>query len=131
MNATKKFTYEELGAWLKEIKQAAKEDKKFEVSFFPGTRESEVCIMAGWTSGFGAEYSDLLCICKSEPSSAMCITLVKNPGEGDMSQQSFDSFDFPECDGEEEDITVAIELDDMPEAIADFYAGEWERLTNQ
>lgn len=128
---TNKINQEELVAWVAEVKQAAKEDKKFEVSFFPGTRNSKACIMAGWSSGFGAEYSDLLCTGKSDPSEAMCITIVKNPGEGDMSQRSFDSFDFPECDGEEEDITVAIELDDMPEAIADFYAGECERLNNQ
>jgi hypothetical protein len=122
------FTVNELSAWIKSLKQSAADDEKFNVSFFPGTRDAAVCIIGGWKPGFGAAYSDLLCVSQSDPTLTMCVSIVMNPGSGSMAHRDFNSFILPTEFGEEDDTTVALEWEDDPDAAADFYFGEWERI---
>ena len=128
------FTVEELTNWVKIIKQCAADDEGFKTAVFPGTVNTELSIVGGWKSGFNASYADLLCISHSDDTQAMCIKIVKNPGFTKLTQfaaRDFGCFELPTCLGMEEDTCIALELEDDPAAVADFYASEWERLTIQ
>lgn len=128
----KHFTLEALSQWVNIIKQCAERDDDLKTSVFPSTVDTELSIIAGWKSGFGPAYADLLCVSNSDPSLAMCIKIVKNPGFKTITQfaaRDFDSFEQPGYFGSEEDFCIALELEDDPAAVAEFYKTEWERLT--
>ena len=128
----KSFTLEELTLWVNIIKQCAERDDGFKTAVFPNTVDTELSIIAGWKPGFGPAYSDLLCVSHSNPTLAMCIKIVKNPGFKTITQfaaRDFGSFEQPGWLGSEEDFCIALELEDDPAAVAEFYKTEWERLT--
>lgn len=126
------FNIVELAQWINIIKQCAADDDQFNTAVFPNTVDTELSIIGGWKSGFSAAYADLLCISHSDEEQAMCIRIVKNPGFNTITQfakRDFDSFDAPTCMGIEEDNCIALEWEDNPMAVAEFYMSEWERLT--
>ena len=125
MNNT--FTKEALAGWIKGLKQAAKEDEQFSVSWFIPTKESELCIVGGWMNGFSPREADLFCQSKSEPTYAMCIKIVEN--KGPYAYCDFETLTMPVDDREEvEDTCIALEWKDDPMNVAEFYMHEWERL---
>lgn len=127
----KHFTLESLSQWVNILKQCAERDDDFRTSVFPSTVDTELSIIGGWKSGFGPAYSDLLCVSQSDTSLALCIKIVKNPGFKTITQfatRDFDSFEQPVWLGSEEDYCIALELEDDPAAVAEFYKTEWERL---
>jgi hypothetical protein len=117
----KNFTRKELTTWISQLKDQAADDEKFNVSYFPGTKDSKVCIIGGWSSGFSTEYEDLVCVSASDPTKFMAVTIVKKP-DHDLFRE-LDAFEPAE-----EDLRIALEWEDDPEAIACFYEMEWERL---
>lgn len=123
------FTFEELSGWISDLKKAAAEGKEFNVSFFTGTRDAEACIIGGWKSTFAPDYDDLLFINVVDPTKALCLSIVMNPGSEDVFDRDFDSFSLPICDSVEEDTTVVIEREDDPDEAASFYFCEWERIS--
>lgn len=125
MNKT--FTKEALAGWIKGLKQAAKEDEQFSVSWFIPTKESPLSIVGGWENGFSPREADLFCQSKSEPTFAMCIKIVVN--EGPYAYCDFETLNMPVDDREEvEDTCIALEWKDDPTKVAEFYMMEWERL---
>jgi hypothetical protein len=125
MNKT--FTKEALAGWINGLKQAAKEDEQFSVSWFIPTKESPLSIVGGWENGFSPREADLFCQSKSEPTFAMCIKIVVN--EGPYAYCDFETLNMPVDDREEvEDTCIALEWKDDPTKVAEFYMMEWERL---
>jgi hypothetical protein len=121
------FTKEALAGWIKGLKQAAKEDEQFSVSWFIPTKESPLSIVGGWENGFSPREADLFCQSKSEPTFAMCIKIVVN--EGPYAYCDFETLNMPVDDREEvEDTCIALEWKDDPAKVAEFYMMEWERL---
>ena len=118
-----------LTAWVNDLMEAAKKDEIFSVSWFKDTKNEPFNIVGGWSAGFSEEYSDLLFVSKSEPKYAMCIKVVVNDGQY---CPDFETLNMPiGVDGDVDDTCVALELEDIPELVAEFYLGEWERITNE
>ena len=125
MNKT--FTKEALAGWIKGLKQAAREDEQFSVSWFIPTKESPFSIVGGWLDGFDPSQADLFCQSKSNPTYAMSIKIIVN--EGNYAYCDFETLDMPMSeDGEVDDTCFTLEWDENPEAIANFFMIEWERL---
>ena len=125
MNNT--FTKEQLTSWIAGLKEAAANDEQFLVDWFKRTKDSKLSIVAGWENGFSPKEADLFCQSKSNPTYAMCIKIVVN--EGPYAYCDFETLNMPVDDREEvEDTCIALEWDDDPEKVAEFYMHEWERL---
>lgn len=125
MNKT--FTKAALAGWIKGLKQAAKEDEQFSVSWFIPTKDSSFSIVGGWLEGFDPSQADLFCQSKSNPTYCMCIKIIVN--EGPYAYCDFETLNMPMFeDGEVDDNCFALEWDENPEAIAGFFMTEWERL---
>ena len=117
MNTT--FTKEALAGWIKGLMQAAKEDEQFEVSWFIPTKHSHFSIIGGWVDGYDPNYADLFCMSKSNPTKAMCVDVVDNEDT------------LITIEEEVESTHIVLELDDNPEAAAEFFMHEWERLMEE
>ena len=125
MNKT--FTKEALAGWIKGLILAAKEDEQFSVSWFIPTKESQFSIVGGWLNGFDPSQADLFCQSKSNPTYCMCIKIILN--EGPYAYCDFETLDMPvSIDGEVDDNCFALEWDENPEALANFFMTEWEQL---
>jgi hypothetical protein len=114
MNNT--FTKEALAGWIKGLMQAAKEDERFELSWFIPTKDSRFSIIGGWVDGYNPDYADLFCMSKSCPTKAMCIDVVDNE---DI---------LITIEEEVEPTHIVLEWDDNPICAAEFFMHEWERL---
>jgi hypothetical protein len=129
----KNFTTEALAGWIKGLQQAAKEDEQFSVSWFIPTEEEPFSIVGGWLeTGFDPNNQDCFCISKSDPKYAMAVKVVIN--EGPYAYCDFETLNMPmDINNPEEvdDTCLILEWDDNPAAIADFFRGEWERITNE
>lgn len=126
MNKT--FT-KDLAAWIGELKKAAANDEPLAVSWFSGTKDSKIAIVGGWENGFNSEDADLFCISKSNPTYAMCIKIAIN--NGPYASVDYEQLDMPTAaNGEVDDTSLTLEWEDNPEALAAFYADEWERISN-
>ena len=112
MNKT--FTKEALAGWINGLKEAAKNDEQFEVSWFIPTKESRFSIIGGWVD-FAPGFEDVFCVSKSRPDRAMCVDVVDND-------------DILITEEEVEPTHIILEWDDSPEAAAEFFMHEWERL---
>lgn len=119
-----------LAEWIEEIKKAAKEDNSFSIAWFGETKNEPFSIIAGWMEGFSEDYSNLLCISKSEPKYAMCIKIAIN--DGPYAYTDFEIMNMPSdpVSGEVDDTCIALEYDDDPEVLAQFFTMEWERIMN-
>ena len=125
MNNT--FTKEALAGWIKGLKQAAKEDEQFSVSWFIPTKESPFSIVGGWLEGFDPSHADLFCQSKSNPTYCMCVKICVN--EGPYAYCDFETLDMPMDDnGEVDDNCFALEWNDDPAKVAEFFMIEWEQL---
>lgn len=125
MNKT--FTIGQLVTWVESLKAAAKNDEQFLVDWFIPTMESPFSIVGGWLEGFDPSQADLFCQSKSNPTYCMCIKIIVN--EGPYAYCDFETLDMPMSeDGEVDDNCFALEWDENPEAIANFFMIEWEQL---
>lgn len=132
MNTTINKSIQGLTDWITNLIEAAKEDTPFSVHWFRETDydNEPFCIVGGWSDGFSKDYEGLLLISKSSPTYAMCIKIVVN--DGPYAYADFDSLNMPiGVNGEVDDTCIALELDENPEAIAQFYWNELERITNE
>lgn len=125
MNTT--FTKEALVAWIKEVIKAAKEDTSESISYFEGTINEPICLVAGWHKVFkDNKVADIFCMSPSKPGCIMSIKVVPN-GAG-----SFDSTDpVISPNGSVDDTCFPLEWDDNPNFAADFFTQEWERITEE
>jgi hypothetical protein len=125
MNKT--FTKEQLTSWIAALQEAAKNDEQFLVDWFKRTKESPFSIIGGWQDGFAPNEADLFCQSKSNPTYAMCIKICVN--EGPYAYCDFETLDMPMSeDGEVDDNCIALEWDDDPAKVAEFFMIEWEQL---
>jgi hypothetical protein len=125
MNKT--FTKDQLTSWVAGLITAAKNDEQFLVDWFKPTMDSPVSIIGGWADGFNPNEADLFCQSKSNPTYAMCIKIIVN--NGPYAYCDFDVLDMPtDHKGEVDDNCIALEWNDKPELVAEFYATEWEHL---
>ena len=125
MNKT--FTKDQLTVWVADLITAAKNDEQFLVDWFKPTKDSPISIVGGWENGFSPREADLFCQSKSNPTYAMCIKIIVN--NGPYAYCDFEILDMPTDDrGEVDDTCIALEWDDDPEKVAEFYMTEWEHL---
>jgi hypothetical protein len=125
MNKT--FTKEQLTSWIAALQEAAKNDEQFLVDWFKRTKDSQFSIVGGWQDGFAPNEADLFCQSKSNPTYAMCIKICVN--EGPYAYCDFETLDMPMSeDGEVDDNCIALEWDDDPAKVAEFFMIEWEQL---
>ncbi len=119
----------DLALWIAELKDCAVKDESFSVSWFLGTKGSPISIIGGWEDGFCADDADLFCLSKSNPTYGMCIKIIVN--KGPYAYCDFEVLDMPVFpNGEVDDTCLALEWEDNPEAIADFFAMEYERISS-
>jgi len=118
-----------LALWLDELKQDAKKDNFFDISWFEGTKNERFSIIGGWMEGFSENYSDLICISKSDPKYAMCVKIAVN--EGPYAYTDFEIMNMPITKtGEVDDTCVALEWEDDTGSLAGWLLCEWERIIN-
>ena len=119
----------DLAEWIKGLKESAKNDETFDISWFNGTKNEPFSIIAGWEGGFAEYFSDIMCVSKSDPYYALCIKVAIN--EGPYAYTDFEIMDMPIDPATEEvdNTCIALDLDEDVVGLAQFYAGEWERIT--
>lgn len=123
----KTFTNEALTAWVAGLIEAAENDECFNVDLFMPTENSPVSIVGGWKRGFNSNNSDIFCMSKTNPTSAMCIKICKNTGS--YTYVDYEAREMPvDCNGEIDNTEIILEWYDDPEAVAEFFMHEWERL---
>jgi hypothetical protein len=123
----KLFTKEELATWIASLKDAAENDECFDVDWFKPTKNSSIAIVGGWESGFDATDSDLFCMSKSNPGYVMSIKICEN--KGPYAYCDFETLNMPlDANGEVENNCIPLEWDDNPEAVAEFFMIEFDRL---
>ena len=116
-----------LTAWIAELKEAAKNDDQFSVSWFPGTANYPIAIAGGWQSGYDSSNADLFCMSKSHPNNAMCVKIAINDPNAAV---DFEDLDLPvDSRGLVEDTCITLEWNDSPRSVAMFFMAELERLT--
>ena len=114
--------------WIEDLKFAAKNDERFSVDWFPGTKNYPIAIVGGWLDGYDPADADLFCLSKSNPTYGMSIKIVIN--EGNYAYCDFETLDMPvDPSGEVDDTCLTLEWDDSPEAIASFFMHELSRIT--
>ena len=126
---TTKFTKEQLATWINNLKELAKQDTESLVHWFGPTAGESFSIVGGWQKLFpNADMIDIFCCSKSKPEYVMSIKVVEN--KGPYAYADFDSLNMPwnEHFEEVDDTSVPLEWDDSPEAAAEFFMHEWERI---
>ena len=128
---------QQLAIWITGLKEAAKLDMEDTHTKRPGatiywfgpTVNSPFSIVAGWKKMFKEDFSDLFCCSNTYPEYVMCIKVVVNNGPCNT---DFDSLPTPMY-GEDEldDTCIPLEWDDSPEAAAEFFLMEWERIMKE
>ena len=125
-----KITIESLAQWIEDIKEAAKEDTSFSIAWFKETEDKPFSIVAGWTEGAFEDYSDIFCVSKTEPKYVMAIKIAIN--EGPYAYTDFDAMSIPlDKYGEIDSACIPLEWNDSPEAAAQFFLMEWERIMEE
>ena len=126
----KEVMVERLAAWIDNLKEAAKKDETFSISWFEDTKHCNFSIIGGWEQGFSEDYSDIMCISKSNPEYAMCVKIATN--EGPYAYTDFEVMNMPIAkDGEVDDTCVALEWEDDSESLAAWLFCEWERISEE
>lgn len=123
-----KFTIESLAAWIEELKEAAKKDEQFSISWFKGTKDEPFSIIGGWDGRFSESMADILCSSNGDPSYAMCVKIAVN--EGPYAYTDFEIMNMPinPETKEVDDTCIALEWEDDPMLTAEFFMSEWERI---
>lgn len=126
-----KITIESLAQWIDAMKEAAKDDTSFSISWFPETVDKPFSIIAGWQKKFMyGGFPDMFCCSKSNPEYVMCIKIAVNEDKNWYCE--FDSMDMPvDKDGEVDDTLIMLEWEDSSEAVAEFFIHEWERVMEE
>lgn len=126
-----KFTKERLATWIACMKEQAKLDTESVIHWFGQTTGEPFSIVAGWQKMFvDQDYSDLFCCSKSHPEYVMCVKIVANKGL--YAYTDFENTDMPFDElGNVDDTCIPLEWDDSPEAAAEFFLHEWERIMEE
>lgn len=126
-----KINIDKLADWLRDLIEAAKKDEQFSISWFKETENDPFSIIGGWMEGFSADYDDVLCVSKSNPEYAMCVKIAVN--EGPYAYTDFELMDMPidPVTDEVDDTCIALDYDEDVVGLAQFLAGEWERITKE
>lgn len=123
-----KITVESLAVWIAGIKECAKQDTEEQIFWFVPTMDKPFTIVAGWQKLF--DFPEVFCTSKSQPAYVMCIKIAEN--KEPCIYPDFDSFNMPlDKNGEVDDTCVPLEWDDSPEAAAEFFLMEWERIMKE
>lgn len=119
-----------LAEWIESLKDDARNDNCFSIAWFGDTKDEPFSIIAGWMDGFSEDYSDFVCISKADPCYALCIKVAVN--NGPYAYTDFEIMDMPVGEnGEVDDTCIVLEYNDNAEALAQFFLGEWERITEE
>jgi hypothetical protein len=125
-----KITLESLAQWIEDIKEAAKDDTSFSIAWFKETENKPFSIVAGWTEGAFEDYSNIFCVSKTEPKYVMALKIAIN--EGPYAYTDFDAMSIPlDKNGEVDSACIPLEWNDSPEAAAQFFLMEWERIMEE
>lgn len=115
--------------WIDNLKELAKHDTENVLHWFGPTAGENFSIVGGWQKMFDKDYSDLFCCSKSQPEYVMCVKIVVND---ELWCPDFESLNMPtDCYGNVDDTCVPLEWDDSPEAAAEFFVHEWERIMTE
>jgi hypothetical protein len=120
-----------LTEWLTSLKEAAKKDEQFSIAWFNPTKDSPFCIIGGWLDGFSEDYSDLICISKSNPTYAMCVKIAINDGPYAYTDFEIMNMPYDPKTGEVDDVCIALEYDDDVESLAEFLLTELDRINQE
>ena len=119
-----------LTKWIESLKEDAQNDNSYSIAWFGDTKNEPFSIIAGWSADFSLDYSDHICISKSNPDYAICIKIAVN--EGPYAYTDFEIMNMPITkSGEVDDTCIVLEYDDDAEELAEHFLGEWERITNE
>lgn len=120
-----------LADWLVSLKEAARKDEQFSIAWFKPTKDSPFSIIGGWLEGFSEDYSDLLCISKTNPNYAMCVKIAVN--EGPYAYTDFEIMNMPYNSetGEVDDVCIPLEYNDDVESLAKFLLTELDRINQE
>ena len=119
-----------LTKWIESLKEDARKDNSYSIAWFGDTKNEPISIIAGWSTDFSPDYSDHICISKSNPDYAICIKIAVN--EGPYAYTDFEIMNMPITEsGEVDDTCVVLEYDDDAEELAEHFLSEWERITNE
>ena len=126
-----KDTLKNLTDWIEGLKEAARQDEQFSISWFKETESKPFSIIGGWMEGFSEDYSDFICISKGDPSYAMCVKIAVN--EGPYAYTDFEIMNMPidPVTEEVDDTCIALEYDDDSESLAQFLLLELERINKE
>ena len=126
MNTT--FTKEALTTWISELITAAEADTPMAITYFEGTKNEPICLVAGWEKVFkNNDQADIFCMSASKPGCIMSIKIVPN---GAVDFNSTEPIISP--NGEVDDTCFPLEWDDnLDNNVADFFTHEWERITEE
>lgn len=128
MNRTE--TIRKLAAWIESLKEAARKDIWFSVSWFKETENAPFSIIGGWDCCFSENQTDILCCSKSDPSYAMSVKIITN-NDTELYPE-FEFYNMPtNKSGEVDDTCIALEWRDSAERAAEFFYGEWERIMKE
>ncbi len=127
---TNNITVSGLATWIESLKELAEGDSDILISWFAGTKNSPFSIIGGWMEGFSENYSDVMCVSKTNPKYAMCIKIATN--EGPYAYTDFEAMNMPvDEDGEVDDTCIALEWEDDAEDLAVWLLTEWERIMKE
>lgn len=130
MNTQNTTMIKNLADWIKSLKEDAKKDEQLSIAWFGDTKNEPFSIIGGWMEGFSEDYSDLLCISKSNPKYAMCVKIAVN--EGPYAYTDFEIMNMPvNAEGDIDDTCIALEYNDDAESLAGFLLTEWERISKE
>ena len=119
-----------LAEWIESLKEDARKDDCYSIAWFGDTKNEPFSIIAGWMEGFSEDYSDFVCVSKADPAYALCIKIAVN--KGPYAYTDFEIMDMPvDKSGEVDDTCIVLEYDDDAESLAQFFMGEWERITKE
>ena len=124
----KTVDFKHLVDWIEYLKEVARDDDSISISLFNDTKDNAVSIVGGWCSGFSEDYSDLLCISKSNPAYAMCVKIAIN--EGPYAYTDFELMNMPVDPetNEVDDTCIALEYNDDARSLAEFLISELDRI---
>lgn len=123
-------TIKDLAAWIEGLKESAKNDETFSISWFNGTKDYPFAIIGGWAEGFAEYFADIMCVSKSDPKYGMCVKIAIN--EGPYTYTDYEIMNMPVGkNGEVDDTEQGLEWDDDAESLASWLLCEWERIMNE
>ena len=126
-------TIKKLAEWIEHLKQLAKEDETFLISWFRETEDCPFSIIGGWQECFSenSEVDDLFCVSKSNPKYVMCVKVAVNEGPYAYTDYEIMNMPYDPVTGNVDDTEQMLEWDDNPEGLATWLLAEWERITKE